>query len=123
MESVISWADRLVAVGGAPAAWISTDGGTWSGAPGQASTRGVRLIDVAGVGDRLVAIGITIRDDGSVPGAWVSGDGLAWSQSAQPEAFAGAELAAITGFLGRVVVVGTVRDGNAAVPTAWISPP
>jgi hypothetical protein len=123
MESVIRWADRLVAVGGAPASWISTDGRTWSGAPGQASTRGVRLIDVAGVGDRLVAIGFTIRDDGFLPGAWVSGDGLLWSQSAQAQVFVGAELAAITGLLGRVVVVGTVRDGDAAVPTAWISPP
>jgi hypothetical protein len=123
MESVISWADRLVAVGGTPASWVSLDGREWTGAPGQASTRGVRLIDLAGVGDRLVAIGFTIRDDGSVPGAWVSGDGLSWSQSPQANVFVGAELAAITGFLGRVLVVGTVRDGDAAVPTAWISPP
>ena len=123
MESVIHWADRLVAVGGAPASWVSSDGRTWTGAPGQKSTRGVQLSDVAGVGDRLVAIGSTMRDDGRLPGAWVSEDGLLWSQPPQANVFAGAELAAITGFLGRVVVVGTVRDGDVAVPTAWISPP
>ena len=123
MESVIHWADRLVAVGGAPASWVSSDGRTWTGAPGQRSTRGVQLSDVAGVDDRLVAIGSTMRDDGRLPGAWVSEDGVLWSQPPQANVFVGAELAAITGFLGRVVVVGTVRDGDVAVPTAWISPP
>ena len=123
MESVIRWADRLVAVGGAPASWVSSDGRTWTGALGQERTRGVRLIDVAGVGDRLVALGFTIRDDGLLPGAWVSEDGLGWSQPPQAEVFVGADPAAITGFGGRVVVVGTVRDGDAGVPTAWISPP
>jgi hypothetical protein len=123
MESVIGWADRLVAVGGAPASWVSSDGRTWTGAPSQKSTRGVRLSDVAGVGDRLVAIGSTMRDDGRLPGAWVSEDGLLWSQPPQANVFVGAELAAITGLMGRVVVVGTIRDGDRAVPTAWISPP
>jgi hypothetical protein len=123
MESVIRWADRLVAVGGAPASWVSSDGTTWTGTPGRERTRGVRLIDVAGVGDRLVAIGSTMRDDGRLPGAWVSEDGLGWSQPPQAEVFVGADPAAITGFGGRVVVVGTVRDGDAGVPTAWISPP
>ena len=123
MASVIHWADRLVAVGGAPASWVSSGGRTWTGAPSQTSTRGVQLSDVAGVGDRLVAIGSTMRDDGRQPGAWVSEDGLLWSQPPQATVFVGGELAAITGFLGRVVVVGTVRDGDVAIPTAWISPP
>jgi hypothetical protein len=123
MASVIHWADRLVAVGGAPASWVSSGGRTWTGAPSQTSTRGVQLSDVAGVGDRLVAIGSTMRDDGRQPGAWVSEDGLLWSQPPQVTVFVGGELAAITGFLGRVVVVGTVRDGDVAIPTAWISPP
>lgn len=101
VDSVVWFEDRYVAVGGvasggewAPTSWTSVDGVEWSAdggtfAPdpsGFISSRGIRVTQVAVIGDRLLAT----DDAGDVQQVWESTDGARWStvpglRSVQPQ--------------------------------------
>lgn len=128
LNGVMEWNGTLVAVGRADlsrgAVWWSDDGSTWRAAsvPDSPPDRAVHLQTPFGVGDRLLAIGITAHPMGSGPiGSviWTSTDGVTWADTA-----ASAQLQSAP--LGRVGVIGqriVMAEGH-ETPTGsafWVS--
>lgn len=101
---IVASGDRLVAVGTAggrstggwlrPGVWTSRDARAWTPVPESAvaldqawADAGVRMHDVAALGDVLVAVGESNRGTGPRWAAWASTDGGAsWQVSAAPQA-------------------------------------
>jgi hypothetical protein len=91
VNDVIGGAGMLVAVGGsdtAAAAFVSSDGATWTAAPEQKALQGAEMTSVAFRNDAFVATGsVTGPGDTfpSTPAIWQSRDGLQWSLVLQGE--------------------------------------
>jgi hypothetical protein len=84
VSDVVGGAGMLVAVGGADgaAAYVSTDGTSWTAAPPQQSLQGAEMRSIAFAHGAFVATGALIGPGDtfpSTPAVWLSRDGLHWS--------------------------------------------
>jgi hypothetical protein len=107
------------------AAWVSSNGRTWSRASVPAG--GHTMHSVVGGADGYVAAGsgTAAANEGMRAAFWFSPDGRSWTQAPYDAGLHGADAATLiadtTGFLAVGTVV-TGRPSDAMVPAAWRSP-
>ena len=135
-DDVVAWAGGFVAVGflrygsgGAPAAWWSADGRSWTRTFTGPTRQVASMRWLMALPDRLVAIGTAGTQVCTGPGAgetrapspvrtWTSRDGRSWTQGPALGVFAGASIAGIAAGQGRIVAVG---DTGFDHPAIWTS--
>ncbi len=107
--------------------WLSSDGGSWEAALGEASRRHpsvgrIRMTDVVADGGGLVAIGNWVGVQFGQGTSWRSTDGRRWERAPVQPPLAQSEPAAIVAASDELVAVGTFGAPDNYLPRAWRTP-